>query len=91
MVVTAVAPLVAEHGLCALRVNSSSSRAREHQLYSWGTQAQLPHGVCDLPRSGMAPVAPVLAGGALSASTTGDVFPIEFLKIWVPGVHESAF
>ena len=47
---TVAAPLVAEH------------RLQTHKLSSCGSWAQLPRGMWDLPRPGLEPVSPALAG-----------------------------
>ena len=49
----AVAPLVAEHGLSTTD-------------YGCGAQAQLPQGTWDVPRPGIEPASPSLAGGFLT-------------------------
>ena len=58
-----VASLVAEHGLQACGLSSCGSRALEHRLSSCGTRASLLRGMWDLPRRGLEPVSPALAGG----------------------------
>ena len=67
---TAVAAFVAEHRLQGTRasvavahgLNSCNSPAREHRLSSWGTWAQLLHGMWDLQTPGIELVSPPLAG-----------------------------
>ena len=67
----AVASLVVEHWLWVTRVSvtvvhglsSCGSRATEHRLNNCGPRAYLPCGTWDLPRSGIKPVSPALAGG----------------------------
>ena len=44
--------------------------AREHRL-SWGTEAYLPPGTWDLPRPGIEPMSPALAGRFLSTMPPG--------------------
>ena len=64
-----VASLVTEHGLQGAQatvvgaggLNSCSFWALEHRLGSCGTQAQLLHGMWDLPRSGIKTVSPAPA------------------------------
>ena len=56
------------------RLSSCGSRALECGLGSHGTWTQLPCGMWDLPRPGIEPVSPALAGGFL---TTGP--PLAFL------------
>ena len=63
----AVASLVAEHGLWALRLHGSW--ALGHRLNSCGTQAWLLLGMWNLPTSETEPVSPALAGRLL---TTGS-------------------
>ena len=53
----AVASLVVEHGL-----SSCGSRALEHRLSSCGARSQLLHSTWDLPRPGIEPMSPALAG-----------------------------
>ena len=47
-------------------LSSCGSRALEHRLSSCGTQALLLHGMWDLPRPGLEPVSPALAGRFLT-------------------------
>ena len=54
--------LVAEHGLQAHGLSSCGSRALERRLSSCGARAQLLRGMWDLPRPGLEPVSPALAG-----------------------------
>ena len=66
----AVDSLVAGHRLQGFRaavvaahaLSCCSSRALEHQLSCRGAQAELPHGMWDLPASGIEPTPPALAG-----------------------------
>ena len=51
--------------------SSCGSRALERRLSSCGAQAQLLHGMWDLPRPGMEPVSPALAGGFLTTAPLG--------------------
>ena len=65
-----VAPLVVENGLwgtwasvvASCRLNSCGSRALVHRLSSCGTWAQLLLSMWGLPRPGIEPVSPALAG-----------------------------
>ena len=61
---TVAASLVAEHRLQTRRLSSCGSRALEHRLSSCGSQAQLLRGMWDLPRPGLEPMSPALAGGS---------------------------
>jgi len=47
------------------------SQALKHRLNSHGAQAQLLHGMWDLPRPGMEPVSASLTGGLFSAEPPG--------------------
>ena len=57
--------------LGCLGFSSCSFRALEHNLNSYGTQAQLPHDMWDLPGSGIEPVSPALQGRFLTAVPPG--------------------
>ena len=57
------ASVVVAHGL-----SRCGSQALERSLSSCGTRAQLLHGMWDLPRPGIEPMSPALAGGFLSTS-----------------------
>ena len=61
---TIAACLVAEHGLQTRRLSSCGSRA------------QLPRGMWDLPRPGLEPVSPALAGGLSTTVTPGKPYII---------------
>ena len=56
---TIAASLVAEH------------RLETRRLSSWGSRAQLLRGMWDLPRPGLEPVSPALAGGFSSTAPPG--------------------
>ena len=56
---TIAASLVVEH------------RLQTHRLSSCGSRAQLLHGMWDLPRPGLEPVSPALAGGFLTTAPPG--------------------
>ena len=86
----AVASHAAEHGLqvCRLQqmwcvvsvvmvygLSSCGSWALEHKLSSCGAQAQLLHGMWDLPRPGLEPVSPALAGEFLTTVPPGKPSP----------------
>ena len=62
----AQASVVAAHWL-----SSRGSRALEHKLSSCGTWAELLHGMWDLPRPGLKPVSPALAGRFLTTVPPG--------------------
>ena len=47
------------------------SPALQHRLGSSGTLAQLPHGMWDLPRPGIKPMSPALAGGFFTTEPPG--------------------
>ena len=81
---TAVVPAVAEHRLqsagsvvVARGLSSCGSRALEGKLSSCGTRAQLLRGMWDLPRPGLEPTSPALAGGFLTTAPPGK--PSSFL------------
>ena len=51
--------------------SSCGLRALEHRLSSCGAWDQLFHGMWDLPRPGIEPVSPALAGGFLTTAPPG--------------------
>ena len=55
----------------ACGLSSCGLRALEHRLSSCGAQAQLLHGMWDLPGPGLQPVSPALAGGFLTTMPPG--------------------
>ena len=55
----------------AWEISSCGSQALECGLSSCGTQAQLFRGMWDLPRPGLEPVSPALAGGFLTTASPG--------------------
>ena len=65
-----VASLV-EHGLQARGLSSCGSRALERRLSSCRAWAQLLHSMWDLPRPGIEPTSPALAGGFLTTAPPG--------------------
>ena len=69
----AVASLVAEHGL-----SSCGSWALECRLSSCGARAYLLRGMWDLPRPGLEPVSPALAGRFLTTAPPGKCRDISF-------------
>ena len=66
---TIVASLVAEHRLQTCRLSSCGSRA------------QLLHGMWDLPRLGLEPVSPALAGGFSTTAPPGKPWYLIFCQI----------
>ena len=55
----------------ARRLSSCGSRALERGLSSCGARAQLLRGMWNLPRPGLKPVSPALAGGFLTTAPPG--------------------
>ena len=55
----------------AHRLSSHGSGALEHRLSNHGTQVYLLHGMWSLPKSGIEPMSPALAGGFLSSGPAG--------------------
>ena len=68
------ASVVVAHGL-----SSCGSRALERRLSSCGTRAQLLDGMWDLPRRGLEPAFPALAGGFLTTVPPGKSRDSSFL------------
>ena len=64
-----VASLVAEH------------RLQTRRLSNCGSRAQLLHGMWDLPRPGLEPVSPALAGRLSTTAPPGKPPPISFLIV----------
>ena len=56
----------------------------EHRPSSCGAWAQLPRGMWDLPRPGMQPVSPALAGGFLTTGTPGKSRSPCLLNVFIP-------
>ena len=54
-------------------LRSFSSKALEHRLNSWGPRAQLLCGMCHLPRPGIEPMSPALAGGFFTTEPPGKL------------------
>ena len=52
-------------------LSSCGSRALEHRLSSCGARAYLLRGTWDLPRPGLEPMSPALAGGFLTTAPPG--------------------
>ena len=59
--------------------SSCGSRALEHRFSSCA-RALLLHGMWDLPRPGLKPVSPALAGGFLTTAPPGKSQELQFLK-----------
>ena len=73
---TVAASLVAEHRLQTHRVSSS------------GSQAQLLHSMWDLPRPGLEPVSPALAGRLSTTAPPGKPKPLTYAcSKWVPSLQ----
>ena len=76
----AVAPLVAEHRLSGARalvavvhgLSSCSSQDPEDKFNSCGTQVQLLRSMWNLPRLGIEPISPALAGSFLPTVPPGE-------------------
>ena len=68
--------------------SSCGSCTLEHRLSSCGTRALLLCGMWDLPRQGIEPVSPALAGGFLTAAPPGMPF---FLSFFLPCSFLSFF
>ena len=56
--------------------SSCGSQALERRLSSCGAQAYLLRGMWDLPRPGLEPVSPALAGGFLTTVPPGKPYPL---------------
>ena len=61
--------------------SSCGSRALELRLSSCGTRAWLLHGMWDLPRPGLEPVSPALAGGFLTPAPPGKPLSLNLEQI----------
>ena len=68
---TIAASLVAEH------------RLQTRRLSSCGSRAQLPRGMWDLPRPGLEPVSPALAGGFPTTAPPGKPPDLLFMYIFI--------
>ena len=56
----------------------------------WSTaKAQLLHSMCDLPRSGVEPVSPALAGGFFSTEPPGSPLEIQNVQNRIPLSYSS--
>ena len=61
--------------------------ALEHRLSSCGTEAQLLHGMWDLPRPGLEPVSPALAGGFLTTVPPGKPQSVSSYTYYYIALH----
>ena len=68
--------------------SSCGSRALEHRLSSYGAQAQLLRSMWDLPRPGLEPVSPALAG-RLNHCAPREALAGGFLTTALPGKSQS--
>ena len=71
----------------ARRLSSCGLRALERRLSSFGTWAQLLRSMQDLPRPGIKPVSPALAGGFLTTAPPGkslELFHYPIIKLCLP-------
>ena len=78
---TIAASLVAEHRLQTRRLSSCGSRALERRLSSCGLRAQSLHGMWDLPRPGLKPVSPALAGRFSTTAPPGKPYHSLLMEI----------
>ena len=62
--------------------SSCGSRALERRLSSCGSRAYLLRGMWDLPRPGLEPVSPALAGGFLTTAPPGKAHRLFFLLFY---------
>ena len=62
----------------AFGLSSCGSQALERRLSSCGAQTQLLRGMWDLPRPGLEPVSPALAGGFLTTAPPGKPWEVLF-------------
>ena len=83
----------------ACGLSSCGSRALEQRLSSCGTWASLPRGMWDLPRPGLEPMSPALAGRFLTTVPPGEslthflnwvvcFFDIELYELFVYFVYQ---
>ena len=56
-------------------------RLQTRRLSSCGSQAQLPHGMWDLPRPGLEPVSPALAGRFSTTAHQGSPLPYSLREL----------
>ena len=66
---------------------SCGSQALEHRLSSHGTRASLVPGMWDVPRSGMEPTTPALAGGFFTTEPPGK--PHDYTKLSLTPAHAT--
>ena len=72
---TVAAPLVAEH------------RLQTRRLSNWGSRAQLLRGMWDLPRPGLEPVSPALAGRFSTTAPPGKPPIFKLYSYWLSLSH----
>ena len=85
-----VASLVAEHRLQSRRLQQlwhMSSVAVARRLSSCGSWAQLLHGMWDLPRPGIEPLSPALAGEFLTTVPQGKPSDLKHFNIYQSVEH----
>ena len=74
-------PLIAVRRLLTVAASSvAEHRLHTRRLSSCGSRAQLLRGMWDLPRPGLEPVSPALAGGFLTTAQPGKL-PLTYLLI----------
>ena len=66
--------------VCGLPL-AAASLAAERGLSSCGARPSLPHSMWDLPRPGMEPASPTLAGGSLTTGPPGKSTPVSFPSV----------
>ena len=70
-------------------LSSCGSWALERRLSSCGAQAQLLRSMWDLPRPGLEPVSPALAGGFLTTAPPGRSASFFLFEYFGKGLHCS--
>ena len=78
-----VASLAAEHGL----QGRQASVVAASELSSCGTWALLPRGTWNLPRPGIEPVSPALAGGCLTTGPPGKSYSFILIQTFPRFIH----
>ena len=73
--------------VAACRLSSCGSLALERRLSSCDTRAQLLHGMWELPRPGIKPLSPALAGEFLTTAPPGKSQQIVFLFVFFNVYH----
>ena len=74
--------LLQSTGSRCMGFSSCGSQALERRLSSCGTRVLLLRSMWDLPRPGLEPVSPALAGGFLTTAPPGKPQPALFKKSW---------